>query len=328
MIRIGMLSKWHVHAQDYAAQVKDSGKAKIVAVWDDNVSRGQDWANELGVDFVADLDAFLKRDDIDAVICDTATTMHTEVLVKAAQAGKHIFTEKVLATTVEDCITIANSIREANVQFAISFPQLVFPDVQVARTLLQNNELGDVSNFRMRNAHAGLLQGWLPDYWMNVDEAGGGALMDLGAHPVYLANAFFGEPKRVSAVMSAPLNGTDPKADEAATVLVEYEGGKAAVLETSLISWNSPRILELYGTEGSYLSINGEVDLNLKTYDASDYRRIELPERDTMPLDLFFEAIETGTRVSDDFGLDAAINLTKVMVAAYQSVEEGRFIEL
>ncbi len=325
MIRIGMLGKWHVHATDYQKQVEESGKAVITAVWDDAEARGQAWADELGVAFEADLDRFLAREDIDAVICDTMTTIHEEVLVKAAKAGKHIFTEKVLATTVEGCETIASAIRENNVTFCISFPQLSFPDVQAAHELVASGNLGSVASLRMRNAHAGLVQGWLPDYWMNEDEAGGGALMDLGAHPVYLANSLLGKPVRVSAVMGKPLGS---QTDEVATVLVEYEGGKAAVLETSLISWNSPRLLELYGTEGAFVSLNDKVTVNLKSDDRSEYKELDLPVPATMPIHHFLDAVAGDSEVPGAYGLDAATDLTRIVVAAYESVANGSFVEL
>ena len=51
MIRVAMLSKWHVHAGDYANQVKASGVAAITCVWDDDAERGAAWAAELGVPF-------------------------------------------------------------------------------------------------------------------------------------------------------------------------------------------------------------------------------------------------------------------------------------
>ena len=96
MINVAMLSKWHVHAEGYAREINDSGKAKVVAVWDEDESRGSEWAGRLGADFIADLDAILARADIDAVVCCTPTTAHHDVLIKAAKAGKHIFTEKAL----------------------------------------------------------------------------------------------------------------------------------------------------------------------------------------------------------------------------------------
>ena len=124
MLQVAMLSKWHVHAAGYARDVIATGKAKITAVWDENVKRGEDWAKELNVDFEPDLDTLLARNDIDAVICCTPTTMHDDVLVKVANAGKHIFTEKALSTTVDGCKKIADAIKSNDVTFTISYPQL------------------------------------------------------------------------------------------------------------------------------------------------------------------------------------------------------------
>ena len=47
MLKVAMLSKWHVHAGGYASQLKNSGKVEIVAVWDDDKERGENWAKEL-----------------------------------------------------------------------------------------------------------------------------------------------------------------------------------------------------------------------------------------------------------------------------------------
>ena len=98
MLRVAMLSKWHVHAEGYARDFLKTGKAEITAVWDEKPERGAEWAQRLGCDFESDLDKLLAREDVDAVCCCTPTTMHTDVLIRAAKAGKHIFTEKVLAT--------------------------------------------------------------------------------------------------------------------------------------------------------------------------------------------------------------------------------------
>ena len=51
MLKVGMLSKWHVHAEGYARNVLDTGKAEITAVWDDDVERGSKWADDLGAKY-------------------------------------------------------------------------------------------------------------------------------------------------------------------------------------------------------------------------------------------------------------------------------------
>ena len=122
MLRVGMLSSWHVHARGYAEELKNISNVHIAAVWDELPDRGKQWAGELNVPFVPDLDAFVSRDDVDAVVVDAPTNRHAEVMIAAAKAKKHIFTEKVMALTVRECDEIAEAVRQAGVKFCISFP--------------------------------------------------------------------------------------------------------------------------------------------------------------------------------------------------------------
>ncbi len=70
-------------------------------VWDDDPQRGNAYAQRWGVDFEGDLQVLLKREDVDAVIVTCATHLHKSVLLQCAQAGKHIYTEKVLTASWE-----------------------------------------------------------------------------------------------------------------------------------------------------------------------------------------------------------------------------------
>ena len=47
MVRVAMLSRWHVHAAEYAARVNGERQAQVVAVWDEMPERGREWADEL-----------------------------------------------------------------------------------------------------------------------------------------------------------------------------------------------------------------------------------------------------------------------------------------
>ncbi len=132
MVKVAMLSRWHVHADEYASCVNGEEQAQVVAVWDEDPERGRGWAGELGVDFEAELNTLLARDDIDAVAVNAPTNMHSDVMVSAAQAGKHIFTEKVMAMTVKDCRAIADAVTQAGVKFCISFPRRGLPESAVS----------------------------------------------------------------------------------------------------------------------------------------------------------------------------------------------------
>ncbi|MBO5128177.1 MAG: Gfo/Idh/MocA family oxidoreductase, partial [Clostridia bacterium] len=175
MLKVAMLSKWHVHAGGYANFVKNCGKCEIVAVWDDDAERGKAWADELGCEFVPCLDTLLAREDVEAVVCDAPTTAHKDVLVKAAKAGKHIFTEKALCPTVAECLEVKKAVEEAGVIFTISFPERFHPVFKFAKQMADMGAFGTISTIRRRKAHSGVSGNWLPAYWFEEKDAVGGA---------------------------------------------------------------------------------------------------------------------------------------------------------
>ena len=91
MIKIAMVSRWHVHADEYAKELGNTPGVQIVAVWDDDIGRGKAWAEELNCAFYEDYDALLSDPEIDGVAVVSSTDRHPELLIKAAKARKHIF---------------------------------------------------------------------------------------------------------------------------------------------------------------------------------------------------------------------------------------------
>jgi predicted dehydrogenase len=82
MIRVAMLSYWHVHAWDYTRQAQSHPDVTIGAVWDELPERGRAAAEQLGVPFYESLDDLLALPEIDAVIVDAPTSMHRDVMVR------------------------------------------------------------------------------------------------------------------------------------------------------------------------------------------------------------------------------------------------------
>src|SRR5579883_2035683 len=167
MIRLAMLSFWHVHAQDYLQQAQKNPAAKITAVWDESPERGRTRAQALGVPFYERLNDLLAQANVDGVIVDTPTTMHRDVMVAAARAGKHIFTEKVLAPTLQEALDIAAAVRQANVVLMVSLPHLYEGTTLAIKAIFEQNLLGEVTQLRTRLSHNGALPSILqPHGWL------------------------------------------------------------------------------------------------------------------------------------------------------------------
>ena len=324
MLRVAMLSRWHVHADQYAREIHANANADVRAVWDEAPQRGTAWAAELGVPFVADLDVLLGDESIDAVCVTTPTAMHREAMVKAAAAGKHIFTEKVLATTVADCRAIAEAVEAHGVKFCISFPRRAQPELLYAKQALDDGLFGTVTALRVRVAHDGAVREWLPAHFYDADACGGGAMMDLGAHGMYLCRWLLGRPKRVAAVFNTV---TGRAVDDNAVAVIEFENGAIAVNETSFASFGA-NSLEIDGTAGAYRMLApAGVEVRSARFDDRGWRAPDaLPPALAKPIDQWIRGCLDGGRI--EFDMAAAIELTELMEAAYQAQESGAAVDI
>lgn len=320
MINIALLSRWHVHADGYANNFLQDPDVKITAVWDEEPEKGQEWADKLGTEFEPDLQRLLSRTDVDAVSVCAPTNMHKDILIASAKSGKHIFTEKVLTPTLKEAQEVADVIKKSGVKFCISFPSRTYSQILYAKQIADSGVLGDINLLRIRNAHSGASDNWLPTHFYNLEQCGGGAMMDLGAHGMYLSRWFLGKPKRINSLFNSPTGDT---LEENAVCLIEFENKAIAINETSFISRNSPFALELYGTKGSLIiggmGIQLNVDKNLVI--EKDQLPVQLPS----PISQFLNAIKgTGEIIC---GIDDAVQLTELMDRAYISYNENRMVD-
>jgi predicted dehydrogenase len=324
-----MLSQWHVHAPGYARDVQAHPRLAVVAVWDEEPARGAAWARELAVPFYAELEAVLRDPTIDGVLVGTPTAMHREVIMQAVAAGKHVFSEKILALTADDCAAIFAAADANHVALLLSLPRLSHPTIVYAQQAIREGLLGDLTCIRCRDAHNGAVpgpgqpQGWLPEAFFAEDQTGGGALIDLGAHPIYVTNRLAGPVQAVTARLGSYYHRG---VDDNAVVVVEYTSGALGVIETGFVSSGSPFQLQLYGTEGTLLVEDATLRIRSTRFGTEDWRTPTLPPALPMPLDQWVGHIEQGPAVPLGIGRDDMERLTRVNVTARLSHEQGRRI--
>ena len=327
MVNVAMLSKWHSHAKGYGETLKNMDNVKITAVWDDDVARGEAWAKELEAPFVKDLDAVLAQTDLNAVCVNASTNLHAEIMVAAANAHKHIFTEKVMALTVKECERIAKAVKAANVKFTISFPYRTRPEVLYAKQAVEEGLLGKLTSFRVSVTHDGVSGGWMPPHFLDPKTTGGGAMMDLGAHPMYLGRWICGQPKRISSTF---LYTTGLKVEDNAVSVVEFENGVIGVMETSLIAKDCPFTMEITGTEGT-LYLGDQVDRRLKIKstkleDKEKWHSPKLPKALPSAMQMWMNGICNNDPIP--FDTEAGTQLTELMEYAYKSHHKKCQVEI
>jgi len=334
-VRVAMLSFAHVHAAGYADQVAKNPDAEIVAVWDEDPVRGKIEAEKRGVPFVASLNSVLADDGVDAVVVNTPTDLHTKVLLAAAGARKHIFTEKALTITTSDATAVRDAVKASGVCFMISLPSRCRPEVLFARRVLDEGWLGAVTEMRARVAHSAALDRWFGraenhsgNAWFGDEKAaGGGAFFDLGCHRVDVMRWFLGEPRSVVARMNNFSGAYN--IDDNMVAVVEVRNKALGILDVSWVHRAGPNPLEIYGTEG-YLSmetgIGARVWLESTKLEASGVKGVilpsNLPPALPSPMEQWIDAIVRGAPMT--ITVDDGWNLTQLLEGCYTSARTGR----
>ncbi len=314
MMKIALYGLWHVHAPSYYKTAAQYGK--VVGVYEPNSDFRNAFCEKYGVPAFASPEDLLNS-DADAVIVCTSSDTHADVMVSIANAGKDIFTEKVLSLTEADCLRVAEAVKKNNVRFVISYPWMFRGGIRTVKAIADSGELGSLNYFRFRNCHDGSTGGWLPRHFFDAKECGGGAMIDLGAHGMYLADWFFGEPKTYASTftLSYPIEKNSDGVEDNAVTVMGYENGAIALNETGFVSTGCPETLEVGGTKGYVVWKRGEAVR--KTTLATEKKAVEvetLPELPS-PLDAFLQG-----QTPIGCGIDDAIRLTRMMEGAYRNI--------
>jgi len=198
-----------------------------------------------------------------------------------------------------------------------------------AKMILDEGILGKVTLMRVRNAHNGTSKNWLPVHFYDPVTCGGGAMMDLGAHPMYLINWLMGRPKTMSSTFTSVYGHA---VEDNAVSVMAFDNGAIAISETGFVSQaSSPISLELYGTEGALFVGSDFVKLHATWEDLpTKYKGHidEFPEALPSPIQQFVAEMRGDFSDRALFGIHDAVTLTEMMEAAYTSYREVKQVLL
>jgi len=238
------------------------------------------------------------RDDVDLVDACTPGSSHAEISIAALEAGKHVLCEKPLANTVDEARAMAAAAERAaarGVRAMVGFNFRRVPAVALARELVGAGRVGAIRHVRAAYLGAHLLDPEFPLVWrLRASEAGSGALGDLGAHAIDLAQHVAGD--RITGVSALtetfvperPLPGGGGRlgpvtVDDAALFIARFGGGAVALLEATRFATGHDEGLrvEVNGELGSLVWELGAFN-ELRFFDATDdpatqgFRRIQV----------------------------------------------------
>lgn len=236
----------------------------LAAVCTTRTETAQKAAAETGAAWTTDVKELVGRDDVNVVDCCAPNYLHREVALAAIGAGKPVLVEKPLALNGQEAREIAHAAKARGVKVGLVFNFRLLPAVLRARQLIDEGFLGTILHFQIEYLHTGYQAPERPMSWkLRKAQSGGGALVDLGAHPVDMLSYLLGEYGEVLATTHTyiPARPVRPGSaerepvdvDDAAWLQIKMENGALGTLTTSRFATGAPDDLrfEIYGTRGA-----------------------------------------------------------------------------
>jgi predicted dehydrogenase len=255
IIGTGMIARFHAQA------IAAVPNAKLTAVYDKVPERAKAFADEHGVAWESDLDAFLARTDVDAVTVTTPSGARVEVAVPAARAGKHVLCEKPIEVTPARADRIINACALNEVVLGCVFQARTWTNVKRIKAAVEAGRFG-----RLVMADVQLPWYRSQEYYNSAEWRGtwrldgGGALMNQSIHIIDLLVHFCGRPAAACAFTDV-LAHTDIQVEDAAAAAVRFESGcLATITATTACNPGFTRRLELCGETGSVVLVNDRLE--------------------------------------------------------------------
>ncbi len=170
------------------------------------------------------------NEDIDVIYIVLPTGLHAEYAIKAAETGKHVWCEKPMAQTAEECRNIINACEKNKVKLSIGYRMQHEANTQKLIKWAETKPFGTIKNLEAEAGYYGSPM----NPWKLKKEMGGGAMYDMGVYPLNAARYSTGmEPIAVSATHSTNRPEIFTEVDETTSFELEFPGGIIANCKTS-----------------------------------------------------------------------------------------------
>ena len=254
------LGRW---AKVLTRAAKQSNSIEIVSGFSRTEDKRTEFEREFGVRGVPDMATMLADPEIKGVILTVPNEQHLPVAREVAKAGKHVYTEKPIASTLEEGLEIESLEKTYGVTVTVGHSARLMAGLREIKKRIDAGELGRVAFIEANFSNERALE-LTPQTWRwYKDKAPGGPLSQLAIHQFDVVHYLGGEIAEVSA-MSSKLSPVGAEVDDQSMTLLKFADGKVAYVGSC---WTSPGIycVRVFGSKGL---MHFEIDFG--TWDTPD----------------------------------------------------------
>jgi myo-inositol 2-dehydrogenase/D-chiro-inositol 1-dehydrogenase len=249
-VKVGVIGS-RFEADIHVASIKQMGEdVEVVAIASPTPGNAEKLAKHYGVPrWFTDYHTMLAEPDIEMVTITAPNRLHCQMTIDIANAGKHVVCEKPLCLTLEEADIMIEHCAKKGVLLMYAEELFFTPKYVKAKEMADQGAFGDVYLVKQSEKHFGPHGDW---FW-DVEQSGGGVLMDMGCHGIAFCNWFLDRPKleRVTAQGGTYVHKDKTRGDDNCIVILEFAGGKVALVEDSWArTGGMDDRIEVFGSKG------------------------------------------------------------------------------
>ena len=269
-VKLGIigLGRW---ARVLSRAAKKSGKFTIAAGFSRSEEKRKAFQADMGINTVPDMETLLSDPEIKGVILTVPNEHHLPVAEQVARAGKHVYTEKPIANTLENGLKLEALQQKYGVKVMVGHSARLLKGVRMIKAAIDRGELGRVALIEANFSNERALE-LTPDTWRwYKDKAPGGPLSQLAIHQFDTIHYLGGDISEVSS-MASKLSPVGAEVDDQSLTLVKFADGKVGYIGSC---WTSPGIfsVRVFGSKGLM-----HYELDFSSWDTPD----KLHEKSTL----------------------------------------------
>jgi predicted dehydrogenase len=263
LIGTGYMGKCHALAWNAVAPVfGDVPRPKLAVLCEVDEALAAKRAGEFGfAESTADWRALIAHPDVDVVSITTPNAFHAEMAIAALQAGKHVWCEKPMATSLGDAEAMLAAAKAAGTVAALGYNYIQNPAIRLAQRLIAEGAIGPVNHVRVEMDEDFMADAGALFSWKSEAASGHGALDDFGVHAFSLIKVLIGEVEAVMADMAKPYAERPIAAGgrravethDIAALLLRLSSGASGLVALNRSAWGRKgRIaLQVFGAKGT-----------------------------------------------------------------------------
>ncbi len=330
IVGCGYISKKHIEAICLNHET-----SKLIALCDTNSETLNDCCKDMDLDRFKSLDELLDKSDADVIVLTTNSGLHAQQTIQIAKAGKHIVTEKPMATTFNDGKAMVKACDDAGVKLFVVKQIRKKNHIHLIKRLVENNKMGKIYSVAVNLFWNRPQSYYDSSAWRGTWEFDGGAFMNQASHYIDLLDWIFGP---IDSVVSFTATlARNIQVEDTGVAAIKWRSGALGTLNVTMLTYlhNIESSITIIAEKGS-VKIGGAGGDDVLFWEFQDNEINEMIDLDINKdisknyHDLFYrdviDELNTGKSIATS-GIEGLRSL-ELIIAIYLSARDGKKVSL